>query len=308
MFQNLLNIRTKEKQQYTGEKVSMKYLPKELKEAFDYDLKKCAELDFDVDLINMSDVLKAHYILADYFTDISSGEQVEKMLVGVRSYDLLASALGRQNVEYGGKRKYTNKIDICATLFYGLVKDHAFHDGNKRTALLILLYQLQKYGYYPQPKFHEFEQLVVTIADNKLPEYYRSIWKKFDKMDDPEIRTIAYKIKQLVVRKNNSYHMNITMKEFCRMLENTGVDCVLDGDKVRLTRSVRGFIKNKVYTYTINFHGWTRPVQVKMARDTAQALAILEEYPSFASMADGDSSIYRTICEFEIPLRRLKDK
>lgn len=309
MFRNINSIRTKDKIQSNGEKKEpMKYLPKELKEAFDYDLTKCKELSLDSDLINMSDVLKAHYILADYFTDTSSGEQAEKMLVGVRSYDLLASALGRQNVEYGGKRKYTNKLDICATLFYGLVKDHAFHDGNKRTALLILLYQLQLYGYYPQPKFHEFEELVVTIADNKLPDVYRGIWKKFDKTDDPEIRTIAYKIKQLVVRKNNSYHMDITMKEFCKMLENTGVECVLDGNKIKLTRVVPGFLKDKVYTYTINFRGWTRPVLVKMARETAQALAILEEYPSFASMADGDSSIYRTICDFEMPLRRLKDK
>ena len=28
-----------------------------------------------------------------------------------------------------------NIIDISSTLFYGLVKDHAFHDGNKRTAV-----------------------------------------------------------------------------------------------------------------------------------------------------------------------------
>ena len=308
MIMKLSIIRAKDKKQCIGDKNCMKYLPKELKDAFDYDHKNCAEIQLESDFINVSDVLKAHYILADYFTDTSSGEIAEKMLVGVRSYDLLASALGRQNVEFAGKRKYTNKLDICATLFYGLVKDHAFHDGNKRTALLILLYQLQQYGYYPLQKFHEFENLVVAIADNKLSEMYRGIWKKFDRLDDPEIKTISYKIKQLVVKKNNSYHMDITMKEFCKMLENAGARCTLDGDKIKVVRVVKGFLKDKTYTYTINFHGWTRPVLVKMARDTATALALLEEYPSFASMADGDSSIYRTICDFEMPLRRLKDK
>ena len=91
----------------------MEYLPRELKELLEYDLKKCKDLDLDKDLINISDALKAHYILADYFTDTSYETSSEKMLVGVRSYDLLASALGRQSVEFAGKRKYTDKLDIC---------------------------------------------------------------------------------------------------------------------------------------------------------------------------------------------------
>ena len=287
---------TKDKAKYTRRKGNMEYLPKELKDAFDYDQSNCKELDLEANLINVSDVLKAHYILADYFTDTSSGETSERMLVGVRSYNLLASALGRQCVEYDGKRKYSDKLDICSTLFYGLVKDHAFHDGNKRTALLILLYQLQQYGYFPQQKFAEFEKLVVSVADNKLPFTYKSIWKKFDKMNDPEIKTISYIIKRLVVRKNNSYHMNITTKEFCKMLENTGVEWSLEGQKIKFVRHVRGFMKSKKLTYTINFYGWTRPVLVKMARDTANALSLSDEYPSFSSWEDGDNKIYSNNC------------
>lgn len=308
MLKSVGFFHTKDKfRERKGENI-MEYLPKELREAFEYEKKNCKELDLDRNLVNVSDVLKAHYILADYFTDTSAGGMSEKMLVGVRSYDLLASALGRQSVEFRGKRKYTNKLDICATLFFGLVKDHAFHDGNKRTALLILLYQLQQYGYFPQQKFHEFENLVVSIADNRLPVAYKKVWKKFDKMEDPEVKTISYILKRLVVKKNNSFHMNITTKEFCKMLENTGVEWNLEGQKIKFVRYVRGFLKSKKLTYTINFYGWTRPVQVKMARDTANALSLSDEYPSFASWADGDSNIYRTICDFEMPLRRLKDK
>lgn len=139
-------------------------------------------MDLDKDLINISDTLKAHYILADYFTDESSGRKSEKMLVGVRSYNLLAFALGRQNVEFAGKRKYKDKLDICSTLFYGLVKDHAFHDGNKRTALLILLYQLQRYGYFPKWEFSEFEKLVCQLRIINFPQrievYGRNLIKR----------------------------------------------------------------------------------------------------------------------------------
>lgn len=104
----------------------MEFLPKELKNAYNYDAGLCKDLGIEANLINVSDVLKAHYILADYFTDTSSGEETEKMLVGVRSYNLLASAVGRQCVEFAGKRKYTDKVELCATLFFGLVKTILF--------------------------------------------------------------------------------------------------------------------------------------------------------------------------------------
>lgn len=288
--------------------LNVDYLPRELRDAFDYDIKKCPDMELDLDLINISDVLKAHYILADYFTDESSGVDMEKMLVGVRSYNLLASAVGRQNVEFGGKRKYSDKIEICSTLFFGLVKDHSFHDGNKRTALLILLYQLQLYGYYPKPCFKEFEKLVVSVADNGLPKTYSHVWKKFRKGEDCEIKTIAYVIRRLVVRKNNSYHLSITTKDFCNILKKNGVEYVLDGQKIRLYREVKKFLKTEKYTYTINFYGWTRPVHVKMARDTTDALHLTDEYPNFESLSNGEGNIYKTICEFEMPLRRLKDE
>lgn len=286
----------------------MEYLPKELRESYEYESSICNDLEIDTDLINISDVLKAHYILADYFTDASTGGETEKMFVGVRSYNLLASAVGRQNVEFAGRRKYIDKVEICATLFFGLVKDHAFHDGNKRTALLILLYQLQRYGYYPKKNFKEFEKLVLSVADNGLSRIYGNIWKKFVKKEDCEVKTIAYILRRLSTKKNSSYHLSITMKDFCKILEENGVKYVLDGQKIRLYRDIQKFVKVDKYTYTINFYGWTRPVKVKMARDTLDALHLSEEYPNFESFSNGDGNIYKTICEFEMPLRRLKDE
>lgn len=285
----------------------MNYLPEELKKHLEYDLSQCKDLEMENRYINVSDVLKAHYILADYFTDASSDEEVEKMLVGVRSYNLLASAVGRQCVEYGGRKKYTNSIDICSTLFFGLVKNHSFHDGNKRTALLILLYQLQKYGFYPKQDFTGFEELVVAVADNKLPFKYRGTYKKFAKQDDSEIKTISYLLRRMTVKKNQSFHMDLTTKEFCNILQNVGVTYRLEGQKIKFERVTNKFFKKK-RLYTINFYGWTRPVLVKMVRDTTDALDLTKEYPSFQSMANGDSSIYRIICDFSIPLRRLKDE
>ena len=149
------------------EVIKMKFLPDNLREAYEFDLKQCKIIDgLEYPLITSEDVLQAHYILADYFTDASArGSEAEAMLAGLRNENLLASALGRQIVTYGNHRKYTDPIDICATLFFGLDKDHAFHDGNKRTSLLVLLSQLHNYGYYPK-NISEFEKMDVQYKCN----------------------------------------------------------------------------------------------------------------------------------------------
>lgn len=72
---------------------------------------------------------------------------------------------------------------IFAPLYFGLVKNYAFHDGNKRVALLTLLYQLNGYGYFPSAPVKEFEKLVVAVAASELAVKYRWAWKKFDIYD-----------------------------------------------------------------------------------------------------------------------------
>lgn len=287
----------------------MQNLPTQFEDMYNEDLRNFGEkVTFDLDCIQVEDVLKAHYILADYFTD-PSAENREEMLVGVRDYNLLGSALGRQVVEYGGRKKYTDKMDICSTLFFGLVKDHAFYDGNKRTALLILLFHLQKNGYYPTQEFKKFESLVLSVAESSLSTKYENVWKKFKHSDDSEIKTIAYILRRLTAKKDHSYHLDITTKEFCDGLKEVGVEYTLEDKKIKFERTIKHWWKSEKKTYTINFYGWTRPVQAKMARDTLSKLELTDEYPSVNKMmTDKNSNIYRLICEFEQPLRRLKDE
>lgn len=117
----------------------MKYLPDDLKREYDFTIRNNPDIPgLEHPFINLSDVFRAYFILIHYFTDPSSSEVAERMLPGIRSIDLLASALGRQAASFGGKQKYNTPIEIRSTLFFGLVKNHSLNDGNKRTALLIL--------------------------------------------------------------------------------------------------------------------------------------------------------------------------
>lgn len=259
-------------------------------------------------LINVSDVFKAYFALADYFMDPDS-EQQETMLVGLRSIDLLCSALGRQIVSFGNKTKYKDPIDICSTLFFGLVKDHAFLDGNKRTALLTLLYQLWLYKFFPNVKVREFERLVVAVAANTLEKDFNHYWRKADKTDR-EIKTIARFLRKAVKKKDHSYHITITMKTFVDALSNNGVQYDLDKGKIHFTRTLpaKWFHKETVLKYATVFGGWTRCVGASTAREILENLELYDQFPSYSSFINGEEAFYSYIAEFERPLRNLKDE
>ncbi len=260
-------------------------------------------------LLNISDTLRAYFSLADYFSDPSS-ESTEKMLVGLRSSHLLYSALSRQNVTFGGKTKYTDPIDICSTLFFGMVKNHSFSDGNKRTALLSLLYQLNLYGFYPNCSVNNYERLVIAVAANKLPETFRGAWKKFKKFDDPEIKAISFLLRKMTKRKDHSYHLKITARDLVQSLENYGVKCDTENGKLHFQRTIPGgwFRKEKKLNYAIMFGGWTRSVGAQTARDVLTNLELYDQFPDYQSFIDGQEPYYTLIQDFEGPLRRLKDE
>ena len=290
----------------------MQYLPDDLKRELNFLTKNNPDIDGLVHpLINLSDSFRAYFILIHYFTDSSTDEDQEKMMVGIRSIDLLASALSRQTVSFGGKLKYTDPIDICSTLFFGMVKNHSFNDGNKRTALLVLLYQLQLFGYYPTAHEKQFEKLVLHVADSSIETHYRSIYKKFKRYDDAVIRTLSYLLRRMTAKKNNAYHIAPTMREFCAALESHGVKYKIETNKAKFSYKVPGHwftITHKEKCYSIPFHGWTRTVGPKTARDTLDALGIYEQFPSYQHLLEGSDSLYELVDTFKEPLRRLKDK
>ncbi len=288
----------------------MNNLPEDLKKEYEYLTLHNPDIEgIEHPLINISDTLRAYFILAHYFTDPSSHE-TEKMLVGVRDFNLLGSAIGRQNTSYGGKTKYTDKIEICATLFFGLVKNHSFSDGNKRTALLVLLYQLGLYGYMPIAPKKDFEKLVVSVAANKLPEDFQYEYKRNIKSDDPVVMTIARIIRKLVQRKNHTYHISPTMREFCDAIEKCGVICNLSGGKIHFERKIKKgwLMPPKTLGYTAAFAGWSRTVGADTARSILSNLEIYEEFANYKDFIEGKEPMYQLVDDFSAPLRRLKDR
>lgn len=268
-------------------------------------------------LMNVSDVLRAYFILADYFTDETAEKEIEPMLVEVLHMDLLISAITRQISSYGGISKYRDPIGITATLFYGLVKNHCFVDGNKRTALLTLLYQLDQFGYIPIAGVKEFESLTVATAANTLQEKFKKEWKKAKSIPDETDRrvdTISRCLKRMTRKKDNTFHINITADEFVAALNKIeGCRCYIDGTKIKMERKIQKRLwlvkaSTETKSYAISYRGKTRTIGAGTIREALSHLELYEQFPNYKSLIEGTDPRYMLIDQFEGPLRRLKDK
>ncbi len=169
--------------------------------------------------LSAEDVIRAHFLIVNHFYIEGGGLGG----IGPKSIPLLLSAVDRQFVSYGGRDKWTSKFDICATLFFGLIKNHPFHDANKRTAFLSVLYLLYKFKRCPSVPESEFEDFTVEVADNLLVRYARFRELVKDKEEDPEVKFISKYLKDNTRDVDSKSH-SITYRELKKILNRYGYD------------------------------------------------------------------------------------
>lgn len=145
----------------------MKNLNEVVKNEYDYSLRTFSPKNEKQDgILSERDVFNAHFVLSDFF--LATGESVR---FGILNFNLLSSAVARQSVGFGGKLKWNDPYTKVSTLSFGLDKNHAFHDGNKRTALLCMLMALHKEKRRMKCKKNDLEILMVRIAANEMEKY-----------------------------------------------------------------------------------------------------------------------------------------
>lgn len=89
---------------------------------------------------SVENVKNIHYEIVKIFEN----EEDPVSPPGVKSEALLESACNRPHTGAGNVYKYDTIYRKCAALFHSLTKNHAFHNGNKRTAVVTLLTTLQR--------------------------------------------------------------------------------------------------------------------------------------------------------------------
>lgn len=86
---------------------------------------------------------------------------------GIRDIGLLESALESPFQSYGGVELYPSIQAKAARLCYGLVKNHAMIDGNKRIGCHAMLVFLALNGYEMEYTQKELSKLILDVAVDK---------------------------------------------------------------------------------------------------------------------------------------------
>lgn len=287
----------------------MEHLRKDIREDFEYSRRQYnPAVDCNGGLLSEYEIMKAHYILSDYF--LSEGESVR---FGIHDFGLLSSAVSRQCVAFGGKEKWNTPIHKIATLVFGLVKDHAFNDGNKRTALLSMLLALNKNKRQANCKKEIFETLLVRIAANKLSDY--SEFKKFNG-PDAEVEFIADFIRRKTRKVDASTH-SLTYEEFNTKLRKYNVWLGdPDGNYINVyqAKPTKKTIFGKQKSQNdrklqIGFQGWKKQINPKAMKEVLKVTGLTPANGIDSRVFYFDAAPeYKLIEEYYPVLKRLKDK
>jgi len=178
---------------------------------------------------NVDEVRAIHFELVDDF--LSTSDPIEPP--GVKSEQLLASAVFRPQTSLGGILKYPTVETSAAALLHAIIQDHPFHNGNKRTALVSMLVFLDENGFFPEFNQDMIFKLVLQVAQHAIASPHR------ENLSDREVLAITDWLCSncRILRKGEH---QIPFRKLRQILN--GYNCKLEttsGGKVNLTRVIR---------------------------------------------------------------------
>jgi len=124
----------------------------------------------ELNWLSEEDVLNIHYELVKDFS--STSDPINPP--GVRSEQLLGSAVYRCQTAIGGELKYPTVETSAAALLHSIILDHPFHNGNKRTGLVSVLVFLDENGFLPFFDQDDVFKLLLKIAQHRIVDPFQS--------------------------------------------------------------------------------------------------------------------------------------
>lgn len=87
---------------------------------------------------------------------------------GILDFTLLFSALERPKATFAGQDLYKTIFEKAAALVHSFIQNHPFNDGNKRTALGVMVRFLYVNGYVLHGKKEEIVDFTLKIQHRKF--------------------------------------------------------------------------------------------------------------------------------------------
>ncbi len=116
--------------------------------------------------IILEDVIEFHHTMVEYYSNLH----------GIRSYELLESAVYAPFQSAFGENVYPTIEERAARLGYGIIKNHPFVDGNKRTGTHTMSTFLFVNGYEIDCNDDELENMAVDVANDTMNYERLVLW------------------------------------------------------------------------------------------------------------------------------------
>jgi len=87
---------------------------------------------------------------------------------GIRSEELLESALAQPQASFGGEYVHKDLFHMAAAYGFHLCQNHPFYDGNKRTALIAMYTFLFVNGYQIKADKKSLFAIMMDLASGKV--------------------------------------------------------------------------------------------------------------------------------------------
>ncbi|MBK8341627.1 MAG: type II toxin-antitoxin system death-on-curing family toxin [Flavobacteriales bacterium] len=177
---------------------------------------------------------------------------------GVKSQTNLESAAFRPQTSNGDTRKYSSVQSSAAALAHSLTNNHAFHNGNKRTALVALIVHLYSNGYTLTCDDNQLFEIILEspsqVLTEETDEYH------FDRADE-EVHAISKWIRDNS-RPLEKGERAINFGELVRLLNKHGCTSQNHGSgksKTQVTRTVRPGAMVTTSRMVVSFYGVQTP-------------------------------------------------
>ncbi len=201
---------------------------------------------------------------------------------GVRSQDLLKSAVYRQHTALGEEQKYPSVEMTAAALFHAIVHDHPFHNGNKRTALVSMLVLLEENGLAPTCDEDSLFELVLRLAQHKLVQAGGDL-------PDREVHHVAGWLRDCT-RAIEKGDRPLQWRRLKQILRSYGCDLsVMPGNRMNITRVVTekgrfGRVRSRTLGTQVKYADDGRQAPINALKEIRRSLSLDE--PNGVDSAD----------------------
>ena len=203
---------------------------------------------------------------------------------GIKNLNLLESAVNRPFQTMGGKELFSTEFDKASALFHGLISNHAFHNGNKRTALLTAPYFLSENNYW-----------VDRCSDEEMFEFTRKVAAhELCPNRNNELSEIKHWFEQNS-RRRTKYEKQLSLRELKDRLNSCGYETVEDGRFIEIIETESGLRKEKIIKKGTQGIEPYDPVYIAGLR---KRLRLTEDYGYDSERFYGNKGLEESINEF----------